>query len=298
MLTGKVPFDADTPVSVALKHMQEVPKEPINLNPAIPLSANKIVMKAMKKDPNLRYQSATEMLKDLTLALKNPDGDFVTINSTDEDFPTQVIPTLDNKKIEDKIKEQDKKKKKNFFQNHKALTIILILISIFLISFGGITFLFNGTKTQDIQVPKLVELTEQEANEQIKGTKLTIKIAEEKYDANIEAGKIISQKPEFKENYKIKENTVIEVVISKGQKISIVPKVVGLKEAEAIKMLEDEDLEVSVEEEFNKKIEKEYVISQDIEATKEVPAGSTVKIVVSKGIEEVDVPNVVRKDKR
>jgi len=79
MLTGKVPFDADTPVSVALKHMQEAPKEPITLNPAIPLAANRIVMKAMKKDPNLRYQSATEMLRDLTLALKNPDGDFVKL---------------------------------------------------------------------------------------------------------------------------------------------------------------------------------------------------------------------------
>ncbi|MCI8519485.1 MAG: serine/threonine protein kinase [Clostridia bacterium] len=79
MLTGKVPFDADTPVSVALKHMQETPKEPITLNPAIPLAANRIVMKAMKKDPNLRYQSATEMLRDLTLALKNPDGDFVKV---------------------------------------------------------------------------------------------------------------------------------------------------------------------------------------------------------------------------
>ena len=77
MLTGRVPFDADTPVSIALKHMQEKPIEPIKLNPTIPYAVNKIIMKAMEKDPNERYQSATEMLKDLSMALKNPEGDFV-----------------------------------------------------------------------------------------------------------------------------------------------------------------------------------------------------------------------------
>lgn len=136
MTTGKVPFDADTPVSVALKHMQEIPKEPININPAIPLAVNKIIMKAMKKDPALRYQSATEMLKDLTLALKNPDGDFVAVNLSDEDFPTQVVPTLENKNIQEKIKEEDIKnsKKQNFLKKHKALTIAIIIILLFTLS--------------------------------------------------------------------------------------------------------------------------------------------------------------------
>lgn len=139
MLTGKVPFDADTPVSVALKHMQEEPIEPISINPGVPVAVNKIVMKAMKKDPAFRYQNATEMLKDLTLALKNPDGNFVTSNTVENDFPTQVIPTIEKqnleKNIEEKIKEKDsekgKKKKKNFFAKHKALTIALVVIMLF-----------------------------------------------------------------------------------------------------------------------------------------------------------------------
>ena len=65
MVTGRVPFDADTPVSVALKHMQEEPIEPIILKPDLPRSVNDIIMKAMKKDTEKRYSSATEMLKDL-----------------------------------------------------------------------------------------------------------------------------------------------------------------------------------------------------------------------------------------
>lgn len=70
MMTGRVPFDADTPVSIALKHMQEKPVEPIKLNPSIPYAVNKIIMKAMQKEVALRYSSATEMLKDLNAALK------------------------------------------------------------------------------------------------------------------------------------------------------------------------------------------------------------------------------------
>ncbi len=77
MVTGRVPFDADTPVSVALKHMQEEPEEPNKVNQHIPIAVNKIIMKALQKDTTLRYQSATEMLMDLRKALKNPDGDFV-----------------------------------------------------------------------------------------------------------------------------------------------------------------------------------------------------------------------------
>ena len=299
MVTGKVPFEADTPVSVALKHMQEIPKEPITLNPAIPLAINKIIMKAMKKDPNLRYQTATEMLKDLTLALKNPDGEFVNLTTTDEDFPTQVIPTIDNKKIEDKIKEQDNKKsskKDNFFKKHKAFTVILAIILLFALSFGGITLWFNMSRNKDVQVPKLVGLTVDEVKKQLEGTKLSYTI-EEKYDVTVESGLVISQDPEYKSDYTIKENENIKIIVSLGQKMVKVPKTTGMKEDEAKAALENEDLEVEVIEEFNKKVEAGYVISQDIDANTEVAAGSIVKITVSKGIEEVSVPNVVGKSK-
>ena len=91
MLTGRVPFDADTPVSVALKHMQEEPKPPIESNEKIPTAVNEIILKAMRKDTNLRYQSASEMLRDLNAALKNPDGDFVDNKEYQTDMPTQKI---------------------------------------------------------------------------------------------------------------------------------------------------------------------------------------------------------------
>lgn len=299
MVTGRVPFDADTPVSVALKHMQETPKEPININPAIPLAVNKIIMKAMRKDPNQRYQTATEMLKDLTLALKNPDGEFVNLTSVEEDFPTQVIPTIDNKNIEEKIKEQDNKKgkkKKSFFKEHTILAILLILILLFVLSLGGTSLFFNLTRNKDVQIPNVVGRTLDEAKRMLDEAKLTY-TTEEKYDVEIEKGKVISQKPEYKMDFKIKEKSKIELVVSLGQKMITVPKVVGEEEAKARELLEEADLIVNVEEEFNKKIEKGIVISQDIEAKKEIAAGTTITIKVSKGIEETTVPNVLGKSK-
>ena len=112
MVTGKVPFDADTPVSVALMHMQDKPVEPIKLNPSIPVSVNKIIMKAMQKDTNYRYQSASEMLRDLNQALKNPEGDFVFMKDIENDFPTQRIQTMSDGTIDTEKESNNKKKEK------------------------------------------------------------------------------------------------------------------------------------------------------------------------------------------
>lgn len=299
MLTGKVPFDADTPVSVALKHMQEEPVEPRNLNPEIPIAMNNIILKAMKKDPNERYQSATEMLKDLTLALKNPDGTIVQSNTLN-DFPTQVIPTIERQRLEQKNKdtEKDKKtKKENFFTKHKGLIITLILIFLFALSLGGTILFMNLTKPKDVQVPNLVGKTVEEVKNTLKETKLSYEIKEEKYDTKIDKGLVISQEPEYKSNYRIKENQKMQIVVSLGQKLTNVPKVTGMTEEEAKKMLDESELEVVVIEEFDKKVEKGIVIKQDVDPETEVGAGSTVTITVSKGVEESTVPNVIGKSK-
>ena len=141
MLTGRVPFDADTPVSIALKHMQEKPIEPIKLNPSIPYSVNKIIMKAMEKDLNLRYQSATEMLKDLNMALKDPEGDFVKTSSNDMAY-TQRIDTIPEDAINRSTEPSNEKKKKKsklgeYFAKHPAAKVILIILLVILIPVIG-----------------------------------------------------------------------------------------------------------------------------------------------------------------
>ena len=95
MCTGKLPFDGETPVAVALKHLQENPKEPIELCKELPQAVNDIIMKAMKKDPSERYESAAEMYKDLQSVLSNPDLEVAKDEKSKFDCPTQRISIAD-----------------------------------------------------------------------------------------------------------------------------------------------------------------------------------------------------------
>lgn len=303
MVTGRVPFDADTPVSIALKHMQEEPIPPIDVNPDIPEAVNKIILKAMQKDVNLRYSSATDMLRDLNLALKHPDGDFVRMRGNGNDMPTQKIPIYDNVVQDPQGNGTDKKKGKKdnkfvaFVKRHKALSYIVGAILLFAIAFGGTALITNLTTPKDVQIPNLVGMTREEAEQTTKDLNLKLEVKSEEYDENVEAGKIISQDPQYIENYKVKEKSTITVVVSKGQEIVTVPKVKGMKKDEAVKALEDLGLKVEIVEETSKTVEEGYVIEQDVQENTEVNAGSTVKITVSTGtgIVMVTVPGVVGK---
>ena len=305
MLTGRVPFDADTPVSVALKHMQENPMEPIQLNPNIPKAVNDIVMKAMQKDTNLRYQNATAMLKDLSMALKNPEGNFVIFGHDNNDFPTQKFSTVGEKtnrnsniRSNKRREERNKKKKFNFIEfvkNHKVASSIVGVILLFSIVFGITYFVMNVARLKDVQIPNIVGITWEEAKSKITAANLNYQLQEEQYSKDVPLGYVISQEPAYVENYKIKEKNVIKVVLSKGQKIVTVPKVVGEEQAKAIETLSNLELLVEVKEEYNNKIQAGFVISQDIEEKTEIKAGEKITITVSKGIEMVTVPNLIGK---
>ncbi len=302
MVTGKVPFDADTPVSVALKHMQEEPEEPIELNPNLPTSVNKIIMKAMQKDTTLRYQSATEMLRDLRKSLKDPDGDFVEDEEYDPTAKTQKINTdMYGNILEDEKKNQDKKGKKDgkfkiFIKKHKALSIFIGLILLFAISLGGTMAVLNITNPPEVAMPNVVGLSREEAQKEIEEANLVFEVSSEEYNKDVPEGFVISQDPAYMENYnKVKERSTVSVVISKGQEKTTVPNVEGKEKDEAIKMLEDANLEVEVVEETSRTVEEGYVISQETDPDTEVYAGDTVIIHVSTGtgIKQVTVQSVI-----
>lgn len=168
MLTGKVPFDADTAVSVALKHMQEEAVPPIEVNPNVPVAVNDIIMKALRKDTNLRYQNATAMLMDLRRALKEPNGDFVDNNDYQNDFPTQRISTigLEEESRNQKNENAKNKKKPNkfveFIKKHKVLSSIIGLILLFVITIGLTIGISNATRPKDVEIPNLVGKTVEE----------------------------------------------------------------------------------------------------------------------------------------
>lgn len=301
MLTGRVPFDADTPVSIALKHMQEQPVEPIILNPAIPVAVNKIIMKAIQKDVNLRYNSATEMLRDLTMALKNPDSNFVVLPNTQNDSPTQRIPIIAEKNINNKDSEMSRKKKgkiKTFLEEHKKLSIIFAIIGcilIFLIALFITYLVIDLSSPKQVQIPNLVGMTQEEAEETLKKLKINFQISEEAFDQDVPAGKIISQDPAYRENFRIKEKSTIKVIISKGEEIVTLTKLVGKTKEEAELELSRLNLVIEIVEEISNKVEEGYVIRQEPVENTELPSGSTVKVFVSKGtgIEKVVVPPLI-----
>ena len=298
MVTGRVPFDADTPVSVALKHMQEEPEEPIELNPNLPSAVNRIIMKALKKDTTLRYQSATDMLADLRQALKNPNGDFVDDRDYDATARTQKINTdLYGNVDEDNHKRNEKKDNKfvAFIKRHKVLSAFIGLILLFAISLGGTLAFLNITNPAEVQLPDVVGLSKEEAQKTVEDLKLVFEVSSEEYNKDVPEGYVISQDPSYIENYNVKEGSTIKVVISKGQEKTTVPKVVGMTREEAEKALEEANLEVEVVEETSRTVEEGYVISQEVEADSEAYAGDTITIHVSTGtgIKQVTVQNVV-----
>ena len=282
MLTGRVPFDADTPVSVALKHMQEKPVEPIKLNPSIPFAVNQIIMKAMEKEPSLRYQNATEMIKDLGMALKNPEGKFV--EEIDDTMRTRVIKVPEEKETTTK-----NKKKKNkivaYFDKHpkaKIPAIIFGCILLFILTIFVTKGLMDMGTVRDVPIPELVGKTLEEIEEN---------------HNEIEEGKVISQEPKYRKNYTIKENSKFQIVISKGTKIVEMIKVEGEKIDDARRMIEelDANLEIEIVEEESTKVEEGIVLKQSIQKGEQVQAGIKITLTVSKAKEQVSVPYVIGK---
>ena len=296
MVTGKVPFDADTPVSVALKHMQEDPVPPIELNPHLPEAVNKIILKALKKDPMLRYQTATELLQDLKMALKNPSGDFVDDADFDPTAKTQRISTQDVEKMQKDSRKKEDNKFVKFIRNHKVLSSFIGLILLFCIAFGGTMLVLNVTNPKEVEMPNIVGLSKEEAQQRIEGAKLKFEVASEEYNKDVEENHVISQDPTYVEGYnKVKEGSTVKVVLSKGTEKTKVPKVVGMSQEDAVTAIEDAKLKAEIVEETSKKVQEGYVISQETDANTEVDAGETVKIHVSTGVEKSTVPGVVGK---
>ena len=301
MLTGKVPFDADTPVSVALKHMQEEAVPPIEVNPNVPVAVNDIIMKALRKDTNLRYQNATAMLMDLRRALKEPNGDFVDNNDYQNDFPTQRISTIGLEEESRNQKNENKKKQNKFIQfikKHKVLSSIIGLILLFAITIGLTIGISNATRPKDVEIPNLVGKTVDEAKDILKQNKLNYVEESQEYNTEVPEGQIISQNPPYVQGRRIKENTSIKVVVSKGTETTTVPKLKGLTKDEAQENANDAKIKLDFQEETSKTVEAGVIIKQEKAEGETVNAGDTIKVYISigTGIKQVKVVSVVGQD--
>lgn len=282
LLTGQVPFDGDTPVSIAIKQMQQEPALPTSINPSIPVGLEEITLRAMQKEPELRYQSASEMLKDIDEFKQNPDVVF-EYKYFNEDGTTKYFdrPSV-HAKEEATSKEKQKKKGAytlNILAGVAAACVILAGVALF--------FFFKslGQRTPDVLLPDLTGKTVEEAQAEVPDVKIVISSKEPSADFTV--NQIISQDPG--ENMTVKAGSEVKVVVSTGMETVQMPDLTNKPIAEAREALSG--YEIDEIRRTDSTIAAGNVISTNPKAGDDLNAGDTVTIYVSLG--SADLPATV-----
>lgn len=283
MLTGQVPFDAESPVTVALKHIHEEPTPPRVLNEAIPSVLEKIVLTAMAKNPIERYRSAAEMRQAL-LNLHSPDPN-VRRKKGNED--TMVIPSLDDEGDDDELARKRKIKPMG------RLVLVVALIGLL----AGLTYGMRGMIFgQEVEVPDIRELSAREAYNRLAEVGLKMEKIGEEYNSEIEADHVVTQDPEPGKT--VKEGRQVRVILSKGPEMVKVPDLVNTTLDDARLELQNVGLRLGEPENiYDNRIPEGNIVSQEPRANRQVPAGSKVDVMVSLGPkpEQTQVPDLVGK---
>lgn len=313
MVTGKVPFDGDTPVAVALKHLQVDATPPAVSNPDVPRGVNDIIMKAIEKEQNERYQTASDMLENLYRVLKEPGGAFVVANNGSESFATKRVNAIGSDKSsqgrsngvnldekEDDIVQKKKDKRAVWLAVGFSSLIILITIGAFIYGMNMIIKPSHNDQTED-KTSYTVQDYKGKAYDEIKD-ELAAKGIEIKenwvYDDKSKEGTILSQSVEEGKQLKVNGGK-IELSISKGPQLVKVPDLKKMDYRQAESKLSDLGMPTTIEEEYSDSVVVGLVTRTDPEADTEIKPGTSITIYKSKGpeIKTTVVPDLVGKTK-
>lgn len=315
MLTGRLPFDDNTAVAIAIKHIQEKPVLPRILNNNIPKSMEYIVMKALNKEQGLRYASAADFLDDLRAVIKDPDIDLAARNSgnvDDEDIGVtrkrdaiadsdideynkrknekeydEYANRLDKEMEERKVRNIDRKRAiREQKKKERRLTIAAIAAALAVI--GGLWLLFNWfsgglfTGSDKVEIPNVVDMKLTDAQNKHRNEGFSVIKASEKA-SDKEVGIILEQDPPAGSNVTKREDIIIRVVVSAGNKTIKLKDYTQTKIDDTKKELVDLGLKVNIVEKESSSEEKDMIISQDPVADTEVLEGALITLYVSKG---------------
>lgn len=308
MVTGELPFSGDSPISVALKHLQEPLPEPRQVNPNIPQSVENVILKALVKDPFLRYASAREMLEDLETCLFPERLNEEKLTFPVDEEMTRVVPIItpemmeghtssrtgvgQRSRHESTAEEEDDKPPKKWWV--KALLWAGGIGLFFVLGIFGFNFLLNVVPSiPEVPVPYVEGMKVELAEEKIKEQNLVPQIVEQA-DETLEKGIVITQDPA--PPMRLKEKAVVTLYVSKGQEQIDMPNLVTLPRATAEETLKKNGFKmemVTFVEEEDDKAEVGTVIKQSPEANEKVYPGKTnVKVTISKGKAFVSMPDV------
>jgi eukaryotic-like serine/threonine-protein kinase len=261
LLTGTVPFDADSPVTIALKQVSEVPVPPGQLNPAVPPALDSVVMRALQKDPAARFQSAEEFLAALEQARLG--------------FPAAPPP-------EAVVEEDDGWR--------RATIIALVLLAVAAIALGA-WLLLRGDKEP---VPNVVGKTSASAAQVLQNQGFEVDVVPIQSDS-VADGRVAGQQPEPGEE--AKKGSTVSITVSSGPGESTIPAVKGMPADQAASQLQSAGFKTAQRRQYSGSVASGQVIETDPPEGTNAQKGSTVTLVVSRGQQAVGVPNVVGRDR-
>ena len=298
MLTGKLPFEADNAVSVAIMQMQTKPKPPREINPSIPEGLEEITLHAMEKTPSNRYSQAEEMLEDIKKFQQNPSIRFEYKYFVD-DNPTKFVQAINEVRSNNKDNYGDNYSYTNeeVKKKSKATLIaggIAVAVVLFAVGFLFMT-LFNSYKNgsvKDVDVPNFIGMNIQDV--QNNSDYNFVWKVESVYDSSKAEGIIIDQNPQSGSK-KVKEGSTITLKVNSSGVLVTIPSVKGLTEDVAKAKLNNAGLKYEVLMVVDADTAAGVVNSVDPQEGSKVTANSTVRIYVSKGPaeEKVTVPDVI-----
>lgn len=333
MLTGRVPFNGETTVAIAIKHIQEELPSPKEFVPEIPTSVEQIVLKCCQKSPDRRYQSMGELIEDLKQSLLYPDDDFVIRNDPDEEAATRYITDKDIAQIKRQTDRRDSMEEamrlksdtgyleeeypeEDYEEDYNPkvervttiLTVVagLVICCIIIFFVGKITGMFgmgSGKESQSSEesseaqtdTVEMIAVAGMSAAEAQNQLKKLGLVTELSYVESEAYEQNIVISSDITPGTRIPTGTTVTLTVSSGKEGREVPNIVGLSDKDAVKQLEAQGFSVNRTESYSASVEKGNVISQSPEGGQKAPAGSVITINVSLGKEDskVRVPNLM-----
>ncbi|WP_434796981.1 Stk1 family PASTA domain-containing Ser/Thr kinase [Terrisporobacter vanillatitrophus] len=305
MLLGKVPFKGDSPISIALQHINEDIEFTLEEKTQVPQSIRTLIKKLTEKSPEDRYQSSEEVIEDIEYIEQNIDLDFI---KQYDDFATRRIPpveVVDESKFKTLGKEQSrdvkdddfieseredinnyerrpKNKKRRGFKGVLIGLLVLAMLGAVGVVTNGFGLLNKNEQVEVIKTPNLLNMSLENANKVINDLGLKLAITE-KHDSEVEKNHVISQTPP--EGTELEKGDTVTIVISLGPEELSVPNLIGFSLKDAKTILKDKGLELgSVSYSYSEIYEEGTVINQNpVAGVGSVKKGDIVNIVVSKG---------------
>ena len=309
MLTGRLPFEGESAVSVAIQHLSSIPLAPREINPDIPEQLELICMKAMAPDLEHRYQSADAMIADLEAFRKNPEVemkfDLSDLRPEENDEPTRTIRTMPSHTVTIPVhqpernyprreRDEDEEPRRTGSGKRGVLVsaVTVAAVAVVIVLFKTILGSFAPAAVDQYQVPDLYNMTIEEAENdpRIEGV-FEIQKAGSEFSTDVPEGHILRQDPKKGETRKGSQ-LVIQVWVSAGEETGEVPDLENKSEQDARILLEklnkEYNLELTVEapeelKQFSEEITEGYVIKTEPAQGEILKKGDTVKLILSKG---------------